>query len=601
MAHSPCYRAGEAQRHREERLPLAAVRLRKLALVGALLLLATAAPATAQTPVTLLPAVTYDRELTFTPHGPVVLHVLTAPRPGGLYTLRAQLSNRAVVGLEKLTSLEAAVSASETVAGVNGDFFSADGHPTGVVMQAGALVTAPLATRSSIGFDAAGTLHLDRLAYVGNWHGTGQRRKVALNAAAANNTVTLYTPSFGPVTPAAATPDVELVLDSFPAPAPNTDLVATVSRAVTTGGTPIPPHGAVLVGRGTQAPILQAEAPVGQPVTLRLTLTPGWGGVVDALGGGPLLVRNGKPVFDAAEAFTTTQLLPRVARTAVGQLRDGRIVLLVADGGRPGYSVGMTNFELATTLARLGAVTGAALGSGSPTGMAFDGQLLNRPSGAGGEAALADALLLGYEGVYLAPPPEPVLSPNGDGVAESDTVAYKLVRSASVNAQLLGPDGRAYVTDVAQHAPGTATFAFPGAQASPAALPEGTYRWLVSATDDLGRHSSMERDILLDNTLAHIALDSALVRITPSGGQLGIGFSLAHAANVAVTIETPAGNVLRTVSNGQLQPGTQSVRWDGRNDRGKLVRGQRLVARVRATNSIGTVDLVAPFTARRVA
>jgi hypothetical protein len=413
--------------------------------------------------------------------------------------------------------------------------------------------------------------------------------------------VTLYTPAFGPTTPAAATPDVELVLDSFPAPAPNTDLVATVSRTLTTGGTPIPPHGAVLVGRGTQAPILQAEAPVGQPVTLRLTLTPGWGGVVDALGGGPLLVRNGKPVFDAGEAFATAQLMPRVSRTAVGQLRDGRIVLVVADGGQPGYSVGMTNFELATALARLGAVSGAALGSGSPSAMAFDGQLLSRTSGLGGEASLADALLLGYEGVYLAPPPEPVLSPNGDGVAESDTFAYKLVRPASVNAQLLGPDGRAYLSDIAQHAPGTATFAFPGAQASPAALPEGLYRWVVSATDDLGRRSSMERDVLLDNTLARMTLDTALVRIGPSGGQLAIGFALARAANVTVTIETPAGNVLRTVSNGQLQPGTQSVRWDGRNDRGKLVRGQRLVARVRAVNTTGTVDLTAPFTARRVA
>jgi flagellar hook assembly protein FlgD len=111
----------------------------------------------------------------------------------------------------------------------------------------------------------------------------------------------------------------------------------------------------------------------------------------------------------------------------------------------------------------------------------------------------------------------------------------------------------------------------------------------------------MERDVLLDNTLARMTLDSQLVRIGPTGGRLAVGFDLAHAATVAVTIETPAGNVLRTVSPGQLQPGTQSVAWNGRNDRGKLVRGQRLVARVRATNSIGTVTLVAPFTARRVA
>ena len=43
----------------------------------------------------------------------------------------------------------------------------------------------------------------------------------------------------------------------------------------------------------------------------------------------------------------------------------------------------MTNFELAQTLVRLGAVTGMALDGGGSTTMAFDGTLLNRPAGAG--------------------------------------------------------------------------------------------------------------------------------------------------------------------------------------------------------------------------
>ena len=182
--------------------------------------------------------------------------------------------------------------------------------------------------------------------------------------------------------------------------------------------------------------------------------------------------------------------MPRQSRTAVGQLRDGRLVLVVADGGQPGYSVGMTNFELAATLVRLGVQTGAALGSGASSTMAFDGALLNRPSAATGEAAIADALLVTYDGVYAPLPPAPVLSPNGDGVGESETLAYKLVRPSIVTAQLLGPDGRIYVSDSGQRQPGMPTFVFPGPELSPAALPEGAYRWLVTATDDLGRSSS---------------------------------------------------------------------------------------------------------------
>ena len=58
--------------------------LRKLILAGVLAALAATPTAPAQTPAaTLLPGLTYSREATFTPHGPVVLHILTAPRPGG--------------------------------------------------------------------------------------------------------------------------------------------------------------------------------------------------------------------------------------------------------------------------------------------------------------------------------------------------------------------------------------------------------------------------------------------------------------------------------------------------------------------------------------
>jgi hypothetical protein len=46
----------------------------------------------------LMPGVTYERQVQFTPHGPVVLDVVTAPPPdGSLYTLQPVLSNNAVV------------------------------------------------------------------------------------------------------------------------------------------------------------------------------------------------------------------------------------------------------------------------------------------------------------------------------------------------------------------------------------------------------------------------------------------------------------------------------------------------------------------------
>ena len=232
------------------------------------------------------------------------------------------------------------------------------------------------------------------------------------------------------------------MLTPFPAAQPLRDLVGTVVQAKQGGATPIPPGGAVLVGRGaTGAGRLATEAPLGSNVTVRLTLTPDWSGLVDAIGGGPLLVRDGKPIFRSNEIFTVDQLVPRQPRTAVGQMQDGRIILVTVDGRRPGYSVGMTNFELALTLARLGAWTASALDGGGSSTMAFEGALLNRPSDPGGERAVAESLNLLYYGVHAPELPEEVVSPNGDGVGERQTLAYKLVRPSTVNARLIAPDG----------------------------------------------------------------------------------------------------------------------------------------------------------------
>ena len=164
-----------------------------------------------------------------------------------------------------------------------------------------------------------------------------------MNGPAVANGASLFTPAWGPVTPAAPG-SVEVVLSPFVPAAPNVELAGPVAQVLGNGGTPIPQGGAVLVARGAAAARLQAEAPAGQQVRIRLILKPDWAGVVDALGGGPLLVRAGGAVFSSEEQFNIGQLFPRRSRTAIGQTADGRILLVAVDGGQPGYSAGMTNF-----------------------------------------------------------------------------------------------------------------------------------------------------------------------------------------------------------------------------------------------------------------
>ena len=145
-------------------------------LIAVLLAGVFAAPADASSQ-TLIPGLTYTRKLLFTPHGAVIVHVLVAPRPGGLWALRPRLSDGAIAGRQRLTGIERDVSATATVAGVNGDFFNAaDGRPDGIVMQNRVLASLPNSERSSIGIEPNGTLDVRHAAWNAFWQGRGQRR-----------------------------------------------------------------------------------------------------------------------------------------------------------------------------------------------------------------------------------------------------------------------------------------------------------------------------------------------------------------------------------------------------------------------------------------
>jgi Phosphodiester glycosidase len=545
-------------------------------------LLAAPAPASAATPIrgqTLMPGVIYSRQLEFTSHGPVVIHVVSAPKPTGLYALKPILSNEAVLGRERVTSMERRVSSQGTVAGVNGDLFSfGDGHPTGGLIRGGVLDSAPVDFRSTVGIDTDGVLHVDRVKMAGSWQGTGQRRILGINEPPRPNRTTLYTRAWGPRTPKESG-GTQAILQPFSASKPNTPLTATVTAYVTGGDQPIPPGGAVLMARGTQAPFIAAEAPVGTTLSVLLTLTPPWGNVTEALGGGPVIVRNGKPVFRSFEGFTSAQLAQRHPRTGVGQLPDGRIVLVAVDGRQPGYSTGLTNFELALTMMRLGCSTASALDAGGSTTMAFDGKLLNRPSDPGGERPVAEALALYYYGVYAAAPPSRFLSPNGDGVDDQQTFSYKLVRPSTVTATMNGPGGVVVPLDSGSKGPGTYRFNWNGSGQR-----EGNWIFRVVADDDLGRHSVAERNFGLNTTLGFLVARASHRRVTAS-------FRLARPARVALRIETPGGVILRTLPGQSLPPGNATVSWRGRPG--------SYVFSITATSDAGPVEQTVPFRLRR--
>ena len=557
-------------------------------------------PSAAAGRISLAPGITYERQLVFTPHGPEVIHVMTAPRPGGLYALRPVLSNDSVQGRETVTSMQRRVSASATVGGTNADLFTwNEGLPSGMFMESGVMKTPPHPKRSTVGITDDGRLLVQRVSMLGTWQGSSQRRPLnGLNQRPGPEGVSLFTPAWGPATPAASG-TVEITIDPFPPAAPATDLTGTVTSVKPAGGTPIPPTGAVLVGRGASAGRLASEAPVGQMVTARLILRPAVGRGGRRRRRRPGDRRDRQPVFRALESFTSSQLSLRNPRTAIGQRADGRLILVAVDGRQPGYSTGLTNFELAQTMVRLGAVTASgarrrrldddglrrnaaeqALRPGRRTsrrGRALR-LLLRRVRTAGGAAGPFSERRRGRRGPGAELQDREALDGHGEP---------RRPRSHS-----------AADPDRASASPGTYRLTWSGRTPEGSPETEGRWRWVINAVDDQAQQSRVERVFDLNNTLGYLRVRPSRVVVHKRGGNLRVGFRLAHSALVTVTIETASGARVRTIRQ-RRRAGQMSIRWDGRYGNGVRAFSGPYVARVQTSNAFGRSELERSFSVRR--
>ncbi len=200
--------------------------LRKL-LIGGLLALVFAAPAAAQR-TTLMPGVTYERSVQFTPHGPVAMHVVVGPRPTGLYGLRPVLSNESILGVERVTAMQKRLSATATMVGINGDFYAPDtGRPTGMVMRDGIVDSPPSADRSRSVSRRRGQSMFGGSSSSGHGAVSASGGRSPTSTRRRSNAISLFTPSYGLTTPAQAGV-TEVVIQPFPAATANTDLVGPV-------------------------------------------------------------------------------------------------------------------------------------------------------------------------------------------------------------------------------------------------------------------------------------------------------------------------------------------------------------------------------------
>jgi hypothetical protein len=258
---------------------------------------------------------------------------------------------------------------------------------------------------------------------------------------------------------------------------------------------------------------------------------------------------------------------------------------------------------------RLGAVRAMALDTGGSTTLAFDGTLLNRPSD-GRERPIATALMLLYSGVYASPPATPVVSPNGDGVDDSQKLSFRIVRPSTTTVTLQAPDGGVALQETGLRQPGVYRVAFPppatsqptGSQRTASVpVPEGQWKLTVSATDDESQASTATRRFTVNSTLGFLRVSPRSLLLPPHGRPVRISWTQARPARVTVRVTTTSGTLVRTIVRRTYAVGRNSAIWTGFRKDGRRAVGGRYQVTVTAENDLGSVSLAEPLLIRRTA
>ena len=151
------------------------------------------------------------------------------------------------------------------------------------------------------------------------------------------------------------------------------------------------------------------------------------------------------------------------------------------------------------------------------------------------------------------------ITPDGDGQTDFSQISYTLSAPAAVTATLRGPDGGELSVLFSQRRqPGKQSFRF-----AAAGVADGRYEIVLSATDGKQTVTSIV-PVLVDRTVRLFA--AAPAAFSPNGDgvadELAFSFELTQSASVHLDI-AQAGKTVASVYSADLQPGSQSVTWNG--------------------------------------
>ncbi len=282
-------------------------------------------------------------------HGPLAISVLSADPTEKTLRFDTAIAGDHVISTGERTSAMGVRTGA--VAGVNGDYFDIGRtyQPQGMLVSAGELIRGPTDR-------AVATIDRNMHATFGEFHMVGAfetahgKERVSEFNDWPPGYVSVITPRYGvELKPGDAT-FVEL-----------TPLGGSKYRVanVTPGDQTIPVRFGVAIGKSAKIPMPK----IGETVKLTYATDPPLGGAAMAIGGGPILVKDGLP-YEDPHAPAPDERDYRWPVVALAQMKDARLDLIAVDGRHPERSVGMTRPEFSELLERFGATDAMALDSG---------------------------------------------------------------------------------------------------------------------------------------------------------------------------------------------------------------------------------------------
>lgn len=348
-----------------------------------------------------LPGLTYWNERRA--EGPWSIHVVKVDRSRNDLRFRSMLARNTVLGLSSLSQQIRSVpaSAGKVVAAINGDFYVVDqnpyqGDPRGLQVLAGELVSSP-GDQVAFWVDASGEPHAESVeSKMTITLPDGTSLSARLNEERGPKGIILYTPRLGPSTRTAG--GKEYVLDRDGAnpwlPLEPAKTYTAKITEVREGGDSSLKGDHLILSAGPRVNTLGGLT-VGGVVKISTHTSPDLPGVQVAIGGGNIMVRNGK-VQDfqqpANGAYKFRSVVERHPRSAIG-FNATHLFLVEVDGRQADLSVGMTLRELGTYMQQLGCVEAMNFDGGGSATMWVDGHVVNSPSN-GGERDIGNALAI---------------------------------------------------------------------------------------------------------------------------------------------------------------------------------------------------------------